>query len=346
MKTARYQILACLLLTLLILVSFKKSEVKANTGSNRAFASLTYLGHATVKIKTSEGKIIYIDPYQPGDYSDSADVVLITHQHSDHNRLNLVRQRATCKVIQNSDAIQNNAYQRFTVGNIKIAAVAAYNANHQKSQCVGYVVEVDGIKLYHAGDTGVIAEMADLAAANLTYALLPIDGIFTITPEQATQAAATIKAKFNIPIHTMGTPDTYNEANVARFTPPNKIIVRPGETIELKDAATSVEDFQERPTTFTLGQNYPNPFWSGATSPALGGGNPSTTISYSVPAASKVILKVYDVLGQEQAELVNSHQRAGNHEVTFVADHLPSGVYLYRIQAGQFTETKKCILMK
>ncbi|MDZ7300928.1 MAG: MBL fold metallo-hydrolase [candidate division KSB1 bacterium] len=311
----------------------------ANTASKQAFAALTYLGHATVKIKTSEGKIIYIDPYQPGDYSDSADVVLITHQHSDHNRLNLVRQRPTCKVIQNFDAIQNNVYQSFTVGNIKIAAVAAYNANHQKSQCVGYVVEVDGIKLYHAGDTGVIPEMADLAARELTYALLPIDGVFTMSPEQATQAAAMIKAKYNIPIHTMGTPDTFNVANVARFTPPNKIVVRPGETIELKDAATSVEDFQERPAMFTLGQNYPNPF---GRLPF----NPSTTISYSIPAAGRVILKVYDVLGQEQAELVNSHQRAGDHKVTFVADHLPSGVYLYRIQVGQFTETKKCILMK
>lgn len=346
MKTKRPQIFACLLLAVLIFASFKKSEVMASMGNNRAFAALTYLGHATVKIKTSEGKIIYIDPYQPGNYSDSADVVLITHQHSDHNRLNLVIQRPTCTVIQNSNAIQNGAYQNFTVGNIKITAVAAYNANHQKSQCVGYVVEVDGIKLYHAGDTGVINEMADLAAINLTYALLPIDGIFTITPEQATQAAAMIKAKFNIPMHTMGTPDTYNDANVARFTPPNKIIVRPGETIELKDAATAVEDFQERPATFALGQNYPNPFWSGATSPARSGGNPSTTISYSIPAAGKVILKVYDVLGQEQAELVNSHQRAGDHKVTFAADHLPSGVYFYRIEAGQFTETKKCILMK
>ncbi len=334
MKIARPQIFAYLLLAALIFVGFKKSEAIANTGSNRAFASLTYLGHATVKIKTSEEKIMYIDPYQPGDYSDSADVVLITHQHSDHNRLNLVRQRPTCVVIQNSNAIQNGAYQNFTVGNIKIAAVAAYNANHQKSQCVGYVVEVDGIKLYHAGDTGVINEMADLAAINLTYALLPIDGIFTITPEQATQAAATIKAKFNIPMHTMGTPDTYNEANVARFTPPNKIIVRPGETIELQDAVSAVEDFQERPLTFALGQNYPNPF------------NPSTTISYSVPAAGKVIVKVFDVLGQEQVELVNAHQLAGDHKVTFAADHLPSGVYLYRIQAGRFTETKKCILMK
>jgi hypothetical protein len=97
---------------------------------------------------------------------------------------------------------------------------------------------------------------------------------------------------------------------------------------------------------FTLGQNYPNPFRSGATSPAPGGGNPSTTITYSVPADGKVILKVYDVLGREWAVLVDGHRRAGNHKATFVADNLPSGVYFYRIQAGPFTATKKCILMK
>lgn len=334
MKSTNAKIFAFVLLATLSSMGLKKCEVIASPGNKRAFAALTYLGHATVKIKTTEGKIIYIDPFQPGDYADSADVVLITHQHADHNRLNLVTQRPTCAVIQNSNAIQNGAYQNFTVGNIKIAAVAAYNANHQKSQCVGYVVEVDGIKLYHAGDTGVIPEMADLAAANLTYALLPIDGIFTITPEQSTQAAAMIKAKYNMPIHTMGTPDTYNDANVARFTPPNKIVVRPGETIELMDATTKVENSQERPTAFSLVQNYPNPF------------NPSTTISYAIPVAGKVSLKVYDILGKQQAELVNAYQSAGDYKVTFAASHLPSGVYLYKIQAGEFTETKKCILMK
>ena len=79
MKITRPQIFAYLLLAALIVVGFKKSEAMANRGNNPAFASLTYLGHATVKIRTSEGKIMYIDPYQPGDYSDSADVVLITH---------------------------------------------------------------------------------------------------------------------------------------------------------------------------------------------------------------------------------------------------------------------------
>lgn len=296
--------------------------------------SLHFIGHASVKIKTAAGKIIYIDPFQPGDYADSADVVLITHQHADHNRLNLVRQKPGATVISNVQAIQNNLYQSFTIGNIKVDAVAAYNANHQKSACVGYVVEFNGIKLYHAGDTGVISEMAELAARNLAYALLPIDGVFTITPEQATQAAAIIEAQYNIPMHTMPTPDTYNEANVARFTPPNKIEVRHGETIALQALPTSVEDSPQQAATFALDRNYPNPF------------NPSTRISYSLAAEAKVVLKVHDVLGRECMELVNGRRRAGRHEVTFDAGQLPSGVYFYRIETEAFTETRKCILMK
>ena len=196
--------------------------------------SLKYLGHSFVKIKTMDGTVIYIDPFTVHEYADSADIVLITHEHYDHNDLTCIKQRSTCQVIRSANANQNGVYQSFTIGNIKITkitGVAAYNNQprnltyHLKSQCVGYIVEFDGIKLYHAGDTGNIPEMADLASQNITYALLPMDGIYTMTPEEATQAAAMIQAKCDIPIHTMPPPDTYSDANVARFTSPHKLIV-------------------------------------------------------------------------------------------------------------------------
>lgn len=212
--------------------------------------SLKYIGHSFVKVKTSEGKVIYIDPFAVNEFADSADVVLITHEHYDHNELARVRQKAACQVIRSVNAIIGGVYQSFTIGNIKVTAVAAYNVNHSKSNCVGYVVEFDGIKLYHAGDTGKITEMADLASQNITYALLPMDALYSMTPEVAMEASAMIQAKHVIPIHTMPPPDTYNDAIVARYTSPNKLIVKPGVSIELSSTATSVENPRYVPKAF------------------------------------------------------------------------------------------------
>jgi len=86
--------------------------------------------------------------------------------------------------------------------------------------------------------------------------------------------------------------------------------------------------------SYNLSQNYPNPF------------NPATTISLQVPVSSYIALKVYDALGGEIATLLNEEKPAGSYEVVFNAVDLPSGVYFYRIQAGEFTETKRMILMK
>ena len=88
------------------------------------------------------------------------------------------------------------------------------------------------------------------------------------------------------------------------------------------------------PEEFHLAQNYPNPF------------NPSTIIKYSIPVAGHLNLKVYDILGNEIAELVNEEKGSGVYSVSFDASGLASGMYLYRLQAGSFVETKKMILMK
>jgi hypothetical protein len=191
--------------------------------------SLKYLGNAFVKIKTSVGKIIYIDPYAVNQ-TDSADVVLITHEHSDHNELTRVVQKASCQVIRNVNAQIGGVYQNFIIGDIKVQAVAAYNAYHAKSDGVGFVVEFDSIKIYHAGGTGNIPEMVDLASMHITYALYPM----TPGPELMTQAAASVQAKHNIPIHTIiSTSSAYDSALVARFTSPSKLVMLPDETIEL-----------------------------------------------------------------------------------------------------------------
>ncbi|HAP35823.1 MAG TPA: hypothetical protein DCQ28_07735, partial [Bacteroidetes bacterium] len=97
---------------------------------------------------------------------------------------------------------------------------------------------------------------------------------------------------------------------------------------------TSVLTDEQIPVAFSLAQNYPNPF------------NPSTTIRYSIPTNSQVVLKVYNMLGQEVASLVNKEQQVGNYQVVFDANKLATGIYIYRIQAGSYVETKKMMLIK
>jgi hypothetical protein len=98
---------------------------------------------------------------------------------------------------------------------------------------------------------------------------------------------------------------------------------------------TSVkQENNQTPTKFSLSQNYPNPF------------NPTTEIKYSIPKSALVTLKVYNLLGQEVVTLVNQEQKSGNYIVNFNASQLASGVYMYRIQSGDFSLTKKMTLLK
>ena len=102
----------------------------------------------------------------------------------------------------------------------------------------------------------------------------------------------------------------------------------------LSDLSSDVQDMNGIPSGFALLQNYPNPF------------NPTTTIQYSIPQRSNVILKVYDVLGNEVAVLVDEEKERGVYSVNFDASNFASGIYLYRLHAGSFVETKKMILLK
>jgi hypothetical protein len=100
-------------------------------------------------------------------------------------------------------------------------------------------------------------------------------------------------------------------------------------------AVTSVDDKGNLiPNEFALLQNYPNPF------------NPTTMIQYALPHAANVHLGVYDLLGKEVATLVDGHQDAGSYRAELHASQLPSGIYFYRLQAGQFSEVRKLVLLK
>ena len=108
------------------------------------------------------------------------------------------------------------------------------------------------------------------------------------------------------------------------------IIIEGGSNfLSVNDKANS-----EKIYSYNLYQNYPNPF------------NPSTLISYQLPASAFVVLKVFDVLGREIETLVNEHQNAGKHSVQFNAAKLPCGVYFYKLEAGNYNNTKKLLLIK
>jgi CubicO group peptidase (beta-lactamase class C family) len=97
---------------------------------------------------------------------------------------------------------------------------------------------------------------------------------------------------------------------------------------------TVVEEINNPISDFYLEQNYPNPF------------NPSTKIRYSIPQASNVTIKVFDILGNEIETLVNEEKPAGTYEINWYAENLPSGVYFYQLKAGTFVQTKKMLLLK
>jgi len=97
---------------------------------------------------------------------------------------------------------------------------------------------------------------------------------------------------------------------------------------------TGIEQLADGIETYSLSNNYPNPF------------NPTTNIKYKIPELSFVTLKVYDVLGNEITTLVNNEKPVGSYEVEFNATALPSGIYFYRLQAGSFVETKKMVLLR
>ncbi len=108
-----------------------------------------------------------------------------------------------------------------------------------------------------------------------------------------------------------------------------------GEILKITGIPLDVEnELKPLPDNFTLAQNYPNPF------------NPATTIKYSIAKQSNVTLKVYDVLGNEIATLVDEEKSTGVYEINFNASNLASGIYFYKIQAGNFVETKKMILLR
>lgn len=172
---------------------------------------ITWLGHATFRIETS-GKTIYIDPYVLPKGSPLADIILITHDHYDHcdpSKVNEIRTETTQIITTEKSAgkLEGNvktvkAGDSLEVGGIRIRAVEAYNMNkpfHPKGVGVGFIIESEGKKVYHTGDSDYVPEMNSLQG--LTAVLVPIGGTYTMGIEEAKQAVLVMKPKIAIPMH-------------------------------------------------------------------------------------------------------------------------------------------------
>jgi len=195
-------------------------------------AKLLYQGHGSFRITTNNNSVIYVDPYAGKGYDKPADIILVTHQHHDHNKVKLVTQKPDCRLITNKEALEDGKHKMFDIAEIIIEAVEAGNSKQDPKECVGYVIMLDGIKIYAAGDTSKTSQMAELTEKQIDYALFPTDGIFNMGLAEAAECAALVGAKHNIPIH-MNPLKLFDKGKAAKWNAPNKLIVSAGEEITL-----------------------------------------------------------------------------------------------------------------
>jgi L-ascorbate metabolism protein UlaG (beta-lactamase superfamily) len=183
---------------------------------------IQWVGHACFRIRT--GQTIYIDPYRIS-RQEPADIVFITHEHYDHCSTEDLRKvvkpgtiivaavECKAKLRDLEKSVDRIVYvvpgQSIAVNQIEVQVVPAYNVNKYKSpgqvfhpvtdEKVGYVLKIDGKRIYHSGDTDVIPEMGRMGGVDI--ALLPVSGTYVMTPDEAAKAVDMIKPKVAIPMH-------------------------------------------------------------------------------------------------------------------------------------------------
>lgn len=221
-----------------------------------------------------------------------------------------------------------------------------YARTHLRSSGNGYIIglsksnELSGGYIY--GNT--------VLSFNTTYAVVVKHQFLGSAVDSTNDAEQVFVFPSTIPATEPATAEISNYVQTGKTDPKDLgfITLRQGSTtaapalkldgIRITKSWATVTDVEKSnstlPTKYELNQNYPNPF------------NPSTVINYQLPEAGNVTLKVYDVLGNEVATLVNEFQQAGSYNAKFANAQLSSGVYFYKLQVGSFTAVKKMMLTK
>jgi L-ascorbate metabolism protein UlaG (beta-lactamase superfamily) len=180
---------------------------------------ITWLGHDGYRL--SNGKTVYIDPYQIKE-EGRADILLISHEHFDHLSLDDLKKVVTPDTVVVTIPLCEHELGKVRVREVRtvapgdhievegvpVEAVPAYNLNkfrapgqvfHPKQDGrVGFIVTINGVRIYHAGDADAIPEMADM---KVDVALLPVSGTYVMTAEEAAEAVTRLKPKVAIPMH-------------------------------------------------------------------------------------------------------------------------------------------------
>lgn len=171
---------------------------------------IRWLGHATFQIKAE--KMIYIDPWKLKGNEEKADIILITHDHYDHcepkdvakiqHRRTVIVTTADCAEKLSGDVRVIAPGERLEVNGVEVEAVPAYNLGKdfhpQANGWVGFIVTVGGQRIYHSGDSDLTPEMRHVKA---DIVLLPVGGTYTMTAEEAAQAANAIAPQYAVPMH-------------------------------------------------------------------------------------------------------------------------------------------------
>lgn len=219
---------------------------------------ITWLGHASFKIKSGEKpeKVLYIDPYVERyaptglwETLEKADIILISHWHFDHVSLDVVGKlrydetkiigtRESAAEIDGCEAL--TAGEEREIGKVKIRAVPAYTprrpAHIERGVVIGFLLEIEGKRIYYASDTGIIPEMQTLGKIDI--AILPVGGTHTMSPAEAAKVVEILKPKIAIPSHWGRIEGTIDNAELFKELAEGRadtkvIIMKRGETVNI-----------------------------------------------------------------------------------------------------------------